>query len=178
MSQMPQQPQVVIHKVQSNGLGTASFILSLVGLLCTLGFLSPLAVLFGFIAMFKAPRGMAVAGFILGLIGSAILIFFGFFFLIAFLASAGMAGSFPWTTDWAEKAIVAHYDQTGALPSEADGNELANALGHRYVLKDATSFDLYLPGPDGKLNTADDELARSWSATAAPATTPAPAPTP
>lgn len=65
----------------SNGLGTAGFIVSLVGLF-TGGILSPLGLLLSFIALFRRPRGMATAGFIIGMIGSiflaAWLAFFGF----------------------------------------------------------------------------------------------------
>ena len=53
----------------TNGLGLAAFIISLVGLFSA-GLLSLLAVIFGAIAMRRQPRGFAIAGFVIGLVGS------------------------------------------------------------------------------------------------------------
>ena len=71
-----QQPiqQTVIVKSESNGIGTAGFILTLCAIvLCWVPVLNVilggLGLLLSFIGLFKAPRGLAIAGFILGLIG-------------------------------------------------------------------------------------------------------------
>jgi hypothetical protein len=63
------QQRVEVHKEETNGLGTAGFVVSLVGVL-TCGFLSPVGFLFSLIALFKPPRGMAIAGAVLGGLGS------------------------------------------------------------------------------------------------------------
>ena len=52
-----------------NNLGLASFIISIVGLFAA-GLLCPVGAVLGIVAMGKQPRGFAIAGFIIGLIGS------------------------------------------------------------------------------------------------------------
>ena len=74
---------VTVHRDSTNGLGTAGFVTSLVGLFLTCGILSPIGLLFSAAALFKAPRGMAIAGFVLGAIGSWWLFAFGLAMLVA-----------------------------------------------------------------------------------------------
>ena len=73
------QPQVVVIQKQSNGCGTAGFVLSLLALFLSwvpvagwilwfLGFL------FSFIGLFKSPRGLAITGFILSFLDLIVLI--------------------------------------------------------------------------------------------------------
>lgn len=54
----------------SNGLGLAGFIISLVGLVLTAGILCPIGLILSVIAMWRRPRGFAIAGAVLGLVGS------------------------------------------------------------------------------------------------------------
>ncbi len=71
----PSFPQQNIYVQQapvkkSNGLGTAGFVLSLVALLmCWVPYLNfllwLLGLIFSFIGVFKAPRGLAIAGLII-----------------------------------------------------------------------------------------------------------------
>ena len=74
------QPQIVVIQKKSNGCGTAGFVLSLLALFLSwvpvagwilwfLGFL------FSFIGLFKSPRGLAIAGFILSIFVIIVLIF-------------------------------------------------------------------------------------------------------
>ena len=44
---------VYVDAPPTNGLGTAGFVVSLAGLLCTAGFLSPVGLLLSFFALFK-----------------------------------------------------------------------------------------------------------------------------
>src|SRR6056297_1203570 len=67
-------------KVESNTLGTAGFVTSLVGWV-TCGVLCPIGLLLSVIALFKAPRGMAIAGTIIGGLGSL---------FVAFVATVGI----------------------------------------------------------------------------------------
>jgi hypothetical protein len=76
-----QGPTIIINQQssKSNGLGTAGFVLALLGLIFwwvpVLGWvLLGLGFLFSFIGVFKAPRGLAIAGLILSLIDIVILI--------------------------------------------------------------------------------------------------------
>lgn len=79
-AQLPQQ-QVIVQTVESksNGIGTAGFVLALLGLLFSwvpvvdfiLWFLG---LLFSFIGCFKNPKGLAITGLILSLIGIIVII--------------------------------------------------------------------------------------------------------
>lgn len=77
-SAQPQAPQQVTHVIvqgkKSNGLGTAGFVCALVSIfLCWIPFVNFilwfLGLIFSFIGMFKSPRGLAIAGFILSILG-------------------------------------------------------------------------------------------------------------
>ena len=64
---------VVVEGGRSNGLGTAGFIIALLGLVfCWVPFVDFilwfLGLIFSFIGMFKSPRGLAIAGFILSFV--------------------------------------------------------------------------------------------------------------
>lgn len=84
-----------IPKKEENVMGIVSFVLTMVGVIgiVTLSwfgvglvflFLFPLTMILGFIAMFKKPRGFAVAAFVISLLANLttliILLFFGFLF--------------------------------------------------------------------------------------------------
>lgn len=84
---------VIVQGSRSNGMGTAGFVFSLLAfLVCWVPFVDIivwfLGALFSFIGLFKAPRGLAIAGFVLSFIGIIILVaFFG-----AILGFASMSG--------------------------------------------------------------------------------------
>ena len=64
---------VVVEGGRSNGLGTAGFIIALLGLVfCWVPFVDFilwfLGLIFSFIGMFKSPRGLAIAGFVLSFV--------------------------------------------------------------------------------------------------------------
>lgn len=73
--------QVVVNQIQkkSNGMGTAGFVLALVGLLlCWVPVLNwilwILGLIFSFIGVFKRPRGLAIAGLIITFVGLIIIV--------------------------------------------------------------------------------------------------------
>lgn len=74
---------VIVQGSRSNGLGTAGFVFALLAFfVCWVPVVDFivwfLGALFSFIGLFKAPRGLAIAGFILSFIGIIILLtFFG-----------------------------------------------------------------------------------------------------
>lgn len=84
---------VIVQGSRSNGMGTAGFIFALLAfLVCWVPVVDIivwfLGALFSFIGLFKAPRGLAIAGFILSFIGIIILVtVFG-----AILGFASMSG--------------------------------------------------------------------------------------
>jgi len=76
-----QQPVIVhVHERKHNGLGVAGFVLALLGLLLgwvpVVGWiLWVLGLVFSIAGLFRAPRGMAIAGLIISSIGLIFLIF-------------------------------------------------------------------------------------------------------
>lgn len=89
-------PRFAIQPAPANSLGTAGFVISLIGLVLSMGLLSPVGMVISFFAMFREPRGLAFAGFVLGVIGSAWLLILGFIFAIALAGgiTGGLLGGF------------------------------------------------------------------------------------
>jgi len=84
---------IVKQKIESNGTGTAGFVLALIALFLgwipILGWmLWVLGLILSFIGIFKRPRGLAIAGLVISLIGIILLIF-----IFAGLAVLGSAAS-------------------------------------------------------------------------------------
>lgn len=82
---------------RTNGLGTAGFVLAVLtivlGWIPVFGWFTwALGLLFSFIGMFKAPRGLAIAGFIISLLG-LIMILFVFALLAAAIGVAGVSSA-------------------------------------------------------------------------------------
>ncbi len=73
---------IIIQQVtKSNGVGVAGFVLALVSLiLCWVPILSWILWFFGillsFIGMFKRPRGLAIAGFLISVVDFILLVLF------------------------------------------------------------------------------------------------------
>src|SRR5438309_8262556 len=97
MSQSPYQvppPQSFNPPPPTNGIGLFGFILSLAALVlatftCGIGaLLSPLGLLVSLVGLLRAPRGFALAGTILGGVGSGILLLFSGA-ILALIAGAG-----------------------------------------------------------------------------------------
>lgn len=85
-------PTIIIEREtpKTNGIGTAGFIMSLIavflGWIPVLGWiLWLLGLVFSFVGLFKSPRGFAVAGFIISLVGLM-------FLLVIFAWITEMAG--------------------------------------------------------------------------------------
>ncbi|MEZ6241521.1 MAG: type II secretion system protein GspG [Phycisphaerales bacterium] len=155
----------------SNGLGIAGFIVSLVGIL-SCGFLSPIGLLFSFFALFKRPRGFAIAGFILGLIGSLwiiiilVIIFAIFGLSIAAVSSMGLGGMIEVIGDSIKihGAVVQYYNTNGAVPStlsvlSLDSDTLTDPWGNPYRYEidvDGRHYTISTSGADGVWDTDDD----------------------
>jgi len=168
MSIAYQQPQhqVIVSTPPSNGLGTAGFVVSLIGLIVTCGVLCPLGLLLSVFALFRRPRGMAVAGTIIGLIGSLAVASVVGMICVAMVGAQGEIGKV--TTQVAfGKAIVAinnHKAKTGRQPGSIVGNKLVAGMEDgwgnsiRYEPGRGNAFVLRSAGPDAKFNSADDVL--------------------
>lgn len=156
-----QQPvqNVYVEAQPTNGLGTAGFIVSLAGLLCTAGVLSPIGLLLSFVALFKRPRGMAIAGFVLGLIGTAIMATFGFAFVWVLLfgndvvKATNMLHGTLRTIEAEQRDVGAPLSDARLDALTAEPDPFGNAIrwersGDGIILRSA--------GPDGTFGTYDD----------------------
>lgn len=159
---------------RSNGLGVAGFVTSLVGLL-TCGVLSPFGLMLSVPALVRGPRGFAMAGTVLGLIGT--LWIAGIAAVTAVGAKAAVEGvervqlvmtATQEQSHLAEK-IDAFIAQNGRPPSSltalpgVDELALADPWGAPYRYEpglEGAEFTLRSDGPDGIGGTSDDVI---WS---------------
>ena len=147
-----------------NTQGVIGFVLSLLGFM-TCPILSPIGLFVSWGALKREPKGMAVAGLIIGILGTIsliilvvvlCLIFAGMFAGIA--AVGAIVQEVP--QQQAVAKIVAEYEGS-ELPSTTEGQNIiqgetdfwGNQL--RYVV-DESGFRVVSDGPDKKPNTSDD----------------------
>lgn len=165
------QPPMQPPRSESNGLGLAGFIVSLVGLV-SCGLLSPIGMVMSFVAMFRQPKGFAIAGFVIGLIGSAwaiiLFVFVGLGVLFALVAGLVQGrGFFELMQDtFAMHAAIVQYEQDNdALPGSIDdltgldADTLNDRWGRPYRINydPATGeIEVISDGPDGVADTDDD----------------------
>ena len=166
MSQDPYRqydPDVPVEVVrQSNGLGIAGFVVSLVSFL-TCGLLSPIGMLLSFMALFKRPRGFAVAGFVLGTLGTLLMAAL----LAMVMAFGGVEGVRKMAFNviavlQADQKIKDYEKQNHALPDDETGQALVqgfvdgNGVPVRYRLVKPDKYELRSAGPDQQFDTPDD----------------------
>jgi hypothetical protein len=141
-------------KPGSNPLGIVGFILAF----C----ISPLGLLLSLIALAWRPRGFAVAGVIIGLIGSVI---WGVFGTSAWIARHGffLATEYVEVRSAVERYSAAH---NGELPADLAtagvvGDAAKDPWGKEYrfeVAADGKSWTLTSASYDGRFGTADDAV--------------------
>lgn len=186
MSQFSYQP--VAKQQESNGLAVAGFVCSLVGLLGTAGLLCPIGLIISLVALGKpGGKGFAVAGLILGLIGSC-----GFLLVLLLIPAAALAlvgigvvaialaepEKVEITSDMAHIAIAAkiYEEEQGVLPANLGVLELRETVlrdpwGNPYeyhFIDDDPGFDIISRGEDGTPGTEYDiyltKLDETWEA--------------
>lgn len=145
----------------TNGLGIAGFVVSIFGLL-TCGCLSIVGIILSAIALRRPPRGLALAGLIIGIIGILLLVVIA----VALVAFGGMVILPAMNDGYTVRADVQAYKaaHNGAMPqSWTDLPNLSSGMddkwGHPYrfvPLADGKSVQLESNGPDGIAGTADD----------------------
>ena len=150
-------PTVVVQEAPSNGLGTAGFVVSLVGFVLSCGLLCPIGLLLSLVALTKRPRGMAIAGVVIGFIGSGWLILGGFAMLVGILGLAVVANSasIDLEVTAALQRIGEVRAETGEFPMSAAEIEDVMTDGLRYV-RTGDGYVLTHRGIDGEFNTDDD----------------------
>ena len=148
---------------QSNTLGLVGFIVSIVGLL-TGGCLAPIGLVLSIIAVFKQPRGFAIAGIVISLIGLLVFLVLLLPVVLVFVA-IGVAGALiSQTIGEFTGPLNNYYDTNGTYPATLDevGIDLSvldEAYGGGWQYNraaDGQSFTIVGPGPDGQLDTEDD----------------------
>ena len=90
MSQNAPNAQNTYESNETNGLGLAGFIVSLVGFIACGGLICPIGLIMSLVALTKKPKGFAIAGVALGALGS--LGFFVLFFVIGLAALLALVG--------------------------------------------------------------------------------------
>jgi hypothetical protein len=150
----------------TNGIGIAGFVLSLAAI-PTCGLLSPVALIVSAFGLRKEPRGLAIAGTVIGALGSLWLVLAGFALVMLFLGvkeaveKGGGSIETVFVLGEAQKAIELERSEKGRLPDEPQGNDLIAELRDgwdralRYELH-GDSFTVRSAGSDGVFGTVDD----------------------
>lgn len=138
----------------TNAMGIAGLTTSIIGVL-TCGMFSPIGLFLSVIGLFKAPRGNAVAGSLLGVMGSMML---SVFFLYGFFSGFSTAIEL----EDAAAHIDGYFYSAGDYPSteEAEtllyGHEDAWGQPLRYERRWPDGFEIRSAGLDGAFDTSDD----------------------
>jgi hypothetical protein len=151
-------------------MGLAGFITSLVGIV-SCGLICPIGAVLSFIGCFRQPRGFAIAGLIIGLIGSVwlLVLFFviGAAGLVAILVALGVGGfgEVGMDMDDITERVQAYFASTGVGPAtltDVGGlsqDQLTDPWGTWYVYQlgpNPGEFTLTSAGPDAAFDTHDD----------------------
>lgn len=141
----------------SNVLGIVGFILSF----C----LSPIGLLVSLFALMKPPRGFAIAGVVVGLIGTALWGLFGFGLVAGW---SYIKAAFEGVQDYSKlnEAIVLYHRDNGSYPVSLDVLNLGTDVttdpwGTPYrivVAADGNSWQIISAGIDTTFETADDVI--------------------
>lgn len=161
--QFNQDPQYANYggKPESNPLGLIGFILSLTCLL------SPIGLLLSLFALFKRPRGFAIAGTIVGLLLSVVVVggAYGFYWFANAGRGAMAIGYIAVQSEVLDEQIRAYTREAGSPPTSLDQVALPagakiDPWGVEYRLVPASSpnglLKISSAGPDGQFGTADD----------------------
>lgn len=147
-----------------NTLGLVGFIVSLASII-TCCSIAPLGLLLSFLGLFKAPRGLAIAGTIIGGVFSLIFLL-GTVFMIAFWSMIEQGAVVGAT----EIEVRSFANQNGRLPDATEYDALLQSanmnlpgfiqpnmpFAYDYQLIDANTYEVTLGGVDGQLGTHDD----------------------
>ena len=178
----PGSPQAYYYQPPpTNALGIAGFVVSLSGMVVCLGLICPIGLILSLIALAKAPRGYAIAGCIVGVLGSILGV-------LTVLVVSGTIGNglfnlnyygqsqTSYTLDMASNDIDIHFNNNqDTLPDEPAGNamiasytdEWGNSLKYLPTPGSIQDYTITSAGPDGLHGTGDDMTqfytAYSWA---------------
>ncbi len=156
---------VHVDRRESNGLGVAGFVVSLFGLL-TLGLLAPVSLLLSGLALFKRPRGFAVAGTILSLIPLSFYALTYAYFQRAAVAEQSVARLDSTLAKLAQASSVIERFAVveGRLPNGIEGNKLILDIHDgwdqslQYQRDASNRFSIRSAGADGVFDNGDDRV--------------------
>jgi hypothetical protein len=156
----------------ANGLGIAAFVTSLVSLVVCCGLLSPISLILGIVAALKRPRGFAIAGIVLSIVGVLLLLAVSLLPLLVIGVAGGIAASIGLgaaMTQLQGAAIAKNIDEyirdRGSVPAslasvpELDQSMIEDPWGNAFIYRpDPTNdtYELKSAGPDGLPDTGDD----------------------
>ena len=182
---MSQYSYEYVNQRPSNALGMAGFICSLVGLVLTGGILCPVGLVLSLVALGRQPRAFAIAGVVIGVLGTCgglvVVLAFGAMILAAMgIAVAAIALSDPQKVELTSDminlatAIEKYRDENHYLPAgldlvNVDEQALTDPWGtkYQYVQNDPKDdFDIISAGKDKQFGTGDDvklsRLGEAW----------------
>ena len=164
--------------LQTNGMGVASFVFSILGVVLLPVVGSIVGLVLGIIAMRREPKGLAIAGTVISVVGlliscAALAVFAMMFGFVASIARSfsGQTSAVvtAGTPQWAAVGAAQHLAATGEWPSDIEslngGAAVLDAWGTPMVLKVATEGDgpdaparasIESAGADGVFGTEDD----------------------
>lgn len=153
---------------QENGWGLAGFVVSIAGLIFC-GIPSIVGLVLSAIGLRKEPRGFAIAGVAIGLLGILEIVCFCVFLLTVYRAAESGIGALKGLTiqmqlEHEAELIGNEWENKSRVPTQAEGDDLLagkrDAIGNSIVYEtDGNSFSLRSAGPDGILETDDDTVA-------------------
>lgn len=158
--------QVVVQQSpQSNGVGMAGFICSLLSIV-TCGLLFPIGLLLSLIGLCFKPRGFALAGVFISLGGVLVLAVSWFLFLGALLTGSGMMGEAILQVQQAAETassmnqVRSFYDENNRLPNQSEFEKLVEgtpeAESTRFEIVSDTVGRVRHRGRDKIFETDDD----------------------
>jgi hypothetical protein len=163
MSQSQQATAGAGESAGKNGLGIAGFVTSLVAI-CTGFLLSPIALLLSAIALFKKPKGFAIAGTIIGGLGSIVLAIGAILVVSAgsTIVAMGWQGYQAWQTlQQGDGRIQQARQNEGQLPETQAGRQMVDDIQDpwgqtlRYE-RQGGDYRVISAGPDKQFGTGDD----------------------
>ncbi len=166
------EPSPVMSPSETNGLGIAGFVVSLIGIL-TCGVPSIVGLGFSLIAIRKKPKGFAIAGVILGVIGLLELVLVA---LSVYNAVQTLNTLQAMTIRDSNESLAQEYASdvaeewklTDQLPSQEEGQKLLEGQTDFYGNElryetDGSSFSIRTTGEDQLFDTEDDIVVGPFS---------------
>ena len=149
---------------QTNGLGIAGLVVSILGIL-SCGIISPLGLLLSLIALLKPPRGLAIAGTVVGFLGTGFLVLVGWGMVMGVTIGVKTVKTRELALE-ARDVIEEYYTENAAYPDGIEGNKLIAGMVDAWDndLRYDADDDSYLirsASHDGDMDTDDDILVNS-----------------